>query len=97
MVNHIYYKCKEPCETIHCNFCDGGLSSCIVCDGAEGSLPSECPGKVMSCKEQELIFDGDLDFRDGKWIKTEGEENKWIKINKKIADSKKKRCNDSLS
>jgi hypothetical protein len=48
MTKHQYYECPRPCEEPHCVYCDGGLSFCIVCKCAEGSLASECPGSAVS-------------------------------------------------
>ena len=39
-------------------YCDGGLSSCTVCNGGEASLMDECPGVSMSFDEQELVMRG---------------------------------------
>ncbi len=60
-----------------CMFCRGGLSACRVCDGFEGSLPLDCPGKRMTTREADAVYAGDLDYafdvwwvwRDGKWVK----------------------------
>lgn len=51
-----------------CNICDGGLSNCLVCCGAEGSLPTECPGEKMSFERQEMVYKEQLDFRGGEWV-----------------------------
>lgn len=42
---------------------------CTVCNGAEGTLPTECPGRLMSSARQEHIYAGRIDFKDGEWIK----------------------------
>lgn len=41
---HIWHKCKQPCETPHCVYCEGGLAMCVVCRQAEGELEKSCPG-----------------------------------------------------
>lgn len=52
-----------------CQICDGGLSCCTVCKGAEASLPTECPGRVMTKDERAAINAGLIDFRHNKWIR----------------------------
>ena len=69
MSKHQYYKCPPRCETPYCNYCQGGLASCTVCKGAEGYLPTDCPGHSMTAEEQDAVYSGHKDFRDGKgWI-----------------------------
>lgn len=51
-----------------CPICDGGLASCVVCRGAERSLPTECPGVEIGSYEQEGVMAGKLDFRGGEWV-----------------------------
>jgi hypothetical protein len=43
----------------------GGLSACRVCNGAEGSLPTDCPGRALTAEEERLIYAGALDYRRG--------------------------------
>lgn len=43
------------------------LYLCVTCGGAEGSLPTHCPGYRISFEGQELIMAGQLDFKDGEW------------------------------
>lgn len=45
-----------------------GLTQCELCGGAEGTLPSHCPGNRMSPSMGDLVYQGKLDFKDGKWI-----------------------------
>lgn len=45
----------------------GGLLHCKVCNGGEGSLPSECPGRSMTDDDQAKVYAGKLDFRQGQW------------------------------
>ncbi len=67
MNGHIQATCDGKCsEPYGCTLCN--LFYCTVCRGAEGSLPSECPGKPISEENQQLIYQGTLDFRDGSWI-----------------------------
>lgn len=44
-----------------------GLVECTVCCGAEGELPTECPGRPMSADEKRWVMDGKFDFKDGMW------------------------------
>ena len=69
---HVWYECPQPCEKQNCVYCEGGLASCTVCGCAEGSLPSECPGKRVSEGDQERIYARKLDYRYGAWIYPEG-------------------------
>ena len=73
---HQFITSKE-CVATHANshascvVCDGGLCICKVCNGAEGSLPSECPGQKMTQAEEDAVMRGDVDFIDGRWIVAE--------------------------
>lgn len=55
------------CEREYCSICDGGLSLCEVCGGAEGSMPTECPGERMSGDQIDAVYAGNLDFVDNEW------------------------------
>ncbi len=44
-----------------------GVSWCPVCGGAEGSLPSECPGARMPRLLEQRVYAGSLDFAGGRW------------------------------
>lgn len=67
-MDHQYLKHRD-CELMHCHICDGGLAVCTVCKGAEGSLPTECPGLQMSAAQQEAVYQGHMDYQNGKWVK----------------------------
>lgn len=56
---------------VHCPICDGSLFACRICNGAEGTLTTECPGTIINEEKQNLIYNGKLDFINGKWIKKE--------------------------
>lgn len=47
---------------------DGDLQWCPICNGAEGSLPSECPKSKMSSGIEQLVYDAELDFVKGVWF-----------------------------
>jgi hypothetical protein len=63
-MEHKYHKCNDN----ECRICNGGLADCEVCNGAEGSLTTECCGRPLSSREQERIYKGFLDYKDGQWI-----------------------------
>lgn len=66
---HIWYECPKPCYTLYCQWCEGGLGMCTVCGGAEGTLPTQCPGVEMTQEQMDAIYlTRTLDFKDGKWI-----------------------------
>lgn len=44
------------------------LKHCRVCGGAEGSLPTDCPGFRMHPKIEEAVYAQALDFRQGAWL-----------------------------
>lgn len=58
---------QHTCEDENCNVCRGGLSLCTICGGAEGSMPTECPGRPLTMKEDDDIYNGKLDFINGGW------------------------------
>lgn len=47
--------------------CRGGIAVCKVCFGTDGSLPTDCPGIPMTREQEEGVWMGPLDFRDGQW------------------------------
>ena len=47
---HKQVECKAPTCNGTCNAC--GLKRCSVCNSAETSLPTECPGRRMSVFEE---------------------------------------------
>ncbi len=58
----------DNCNKENCPVCDGGLSICEICDGAEGSLTTDCCGRKLTSDELDRIYESeDMDFRDGKW------------------------------
>ena len=46
---------------------DNELEYCTRCCGYEGGLPSHCPGVVMDGPVAEAVYQGRIDFRNGKW------------------------------
>lgn len=57
------------CQENHCPICEGGLSLCEICGGAEGSMPTECPGVKMTHAQSDAVYAGTLDYRSGSWCK----------------------------
>ena len=58
-----------PCECDRegeCFICDGDISYCVICHGAESSLPTDCPEKKMTDNQQIGVTNGD-DYKDGNW------------------------------
>ncbi len=79
-LNHTWYECPPQAdgkpahydtEMSSCMFCDGGLGHCTVCDGFEGTLPSECPGRKVEAEHLQLVYNSTLDFKDGRWFRRE--------------------------
>lgn len=44
-----------------------GLAHCKVCNGAEGSLPTHCPGRKMTDDEEAAVYAGMTDFHNQRW------------------------------
>jgi len=59
---HKWARCKNI-ECVGCFLCDGGLALCETCGGLEASLPTHCPGRVMTENEADAVFSGLLDYR----------------------------------
>jgi mono/diheme cytochrome c family protein len=43
------------------------LSYCVVCHGAEGSLPTNCPGRPMTMWEEQRVYAGTIDYDERGW------------------------------
>lgn len=68
MTQHTYYKCERR-DCYPCQFCEGGLSWCVVCNGFEGSLTTDCCGRKITDEEEDRIYkQGTLDFKAGQWV-----------------------------
>jgi hypothetical protein len=46
---------------------DDGLAHCMVCGGAEGSMPTECPGVRMTPEQEQAVYDGRLNYAMRQW------------------------------
>nr|WP_287182050.1 hypothetical protein [Mesorhizobium sp.] len=64
MSAHVLHSCNEH----DCFVCDGGLALCIVCGGAEGEMPTDCPGERVNSEILDLVYRGEFDFVGGKWV-----------------------------
>jgi len=49
---------------------EDGLQHCKVCNGGEGSLPTDCPGTKMTAWQDEAVYAGSLNFAGGVWVTT---------------------------
>lgn len=65
-MQHNKQECAKSCDG--CHICRGGLFSCTVCHGAEGTLPTDCPGRAMTKEEQDSVMSGRIDFRGDAWV-----------------------------
>jgi len=72
-MKHTEYVCKGNHNYPDCMFCDGGLFSCTLCNGFEGTLTTDCPLSPMSQKQSNAVYAGTLDYREGKgWVIPDG-------------------------
>lgn len=46
---------------------DDGLHICLVCNGAEGQLTTECCNKRLSQKLLDAVYNGHVDFNYERW------------------------------
>lgn len=70
MSEHTRYECPPTCSDCNegiCKFRDGGLFNCTVCDGFEGTLPTDCPGRKLTTVEADAIYAERLDYVRGRW------------------------------
>lgn len=57
------------CESDRCSVCEGRLALCVTCGGAEGSLPTDCPGERLCGQTLDHIQAGVADYRAGEgWV-----------------------------
>lgn len=47
-----------------------GIEGCNTCGGAEGDMPTHCPGSRMPLGRAEEVYAGRIDFLDGAWRPT---------------------------
>jgi hypothetical protein len=56
---HSYHSCNDE----ECKVCPGGLALCDVCNGGEGELLPECPGRRLTVEELGRCYDAMNDTR----------------------------------
>ena len=49
---------------------EDGWQHCKVCNGDEGSLPTDCPGTKMTAEQNEAVYAGTQNFDGGVWVTT---------------------------
>lgn len=54
------------CGPYGCDICN--LFICSVCNGAEGSLTTDCPCYQVPQVMQELVYAGAIDFVGDRWV-----------------------------
>lgn len=54
--------CDKRADDFYCVFCETGLALCVVCGGAEASMPTHCPGKMMTDLQAEAVQAGVADY-----------------------------------
>lgn len=74
MAKHKFHGVDVPCtheaeRVFRCHICDGGLASCVVCYGSEGTLPTDCPERALTEFEHKAILCEKIDYRDNEgWL-----------------------------
>lgn len=63
------WEVHKNCDIQHCAICEGGLAACVVCGSAEGTLTTECPARLLTDEQTELVYAGKLDYVNGGWNK----------------------------
>ena len=72
-MKHTEYICKGGHDYQGCMFCNGGLFFCTVCNGFEGTLPTDCPGIRMTEKQADDVYAGKIDYREDRgWVDPDG-------------------------
>lgn len=74
---HHRWLVHENCETLYCNVCEGGLGVCTVCCGAEGTLPTHCPGHEVPESVLMSVYAGLMDYRGGRWWTRSNSTEEW--------------------
>lgn len=63
---HNFYVCPPDCAG--CMFCEHSMTWCTICHGAEGTLPTNCPGCKMPDDLQIAVGNGKVDFDGKNWV-----------------------------
>ena len=77
---------RETCDCdkseYNCPVCEGGLSICKVCHGAEGGITTDCPGELATMDQHDAVYAGKLDYRKGEgWVPKHNPTNQtWERV-----------------
>ena len=67
VMEHVQAKCTNPDCGGTCPACT--LAVCDVCGLFEGAQTTECPCVAVSGEQVQQVYEGKIDFRNGKWVK----------------------------
>lgn len=71
IIQHRFHSCQD----VRCCICGGGLQYCTVCNGAEASLPKDCPRTPMTPDQADTVASGIVDYHGDKgWVWVQGIE-----------------------
>ena len=59
----------------YCPFCGENISHHFR-KGGEGATTTQCPDRRMTEEERGLVYQGKLDFKDGKWVRIIGHQGR---------------------
>lgn len=65
-MTHTFHKCT--CNRAECPICQGHTKLCLVCNGVDGLLTTDCCGRTLTHREAAVIGDT-LDFIAGEWVR----------------------------
>jgi hypothetical protein len=70
MPEHILYKTGDEDAPYAIKDRNGEvvLALCRICNGAEASMPTQCPGVKMTPEQKDEVQAGTLDFDEGCWL-----------------------------
>lgn len=63
-MDHRQHKCHKD----WCSVCRNQQKVCTVCGAWDKEQAAHCPGYQLPQVKKDLIYYGDLDFKDGKWV-----------------------------
>lgn len=52
-------------DRVYCSIC--GLFICGLCGGSESNLTTECSSAAIPLEIEKLIYEGVIDFKEGRW------------------------------
>jgi hypothetical protein len=66
---HQFHRPRDHVESWQSDSCQACvLAFCKVCKGAEGSLPTHCPGERMGGDVADAVYAELVDFKNGEWV-----------------------------